>query len=221
MDGFGLLQYSYLDKQRDEGVEIGHRASIAHARTRDAQFFGASVDTLTTRACLIEGVGEWPLPIERDALDATAFPSDILDAALAFEELLLRTAGSGGLGKEQGRLKALCARAVEKARSSHGMLSETAAALHSRSRSPSIGLRGKRTAGTRFSLCPKKASTPFTGSLREKTRDGRKRTRNAPTGSPWAWECCSVRFGSWDRPELSSERRSRADGPTSTQTPSA
>ena len=55
---------------------------------------------------------ERPLAIQGDTLDAAQFPVDILDAAFAFEELVVRAGGPGWLGKEQGTLKALSTVAV-------------------------------------------------------------------------------------------------------------
>src|SRR5258708_34216476 len=49
---------------------------------------------------------------QRHALDAAQFPVDILDAAFAFGELLMRAGGPGFLWKEQGALEALSAVAI-------------------------------------------------------------------------------------------------------------
>src|SRR5437660_2503707 len=69
--------------------------------------FSMTVGSLSTGALAVNRLIEGTLPIEGDTHLGPGFPVEVFDAALALCELLVLTALSVGLGKEQGAAKAL------------------------------------------------------------------------------------------------------------------
>jgi hypothetical protein len=100
---------------RDQGMQTGDRASIADAKSLNAALFDQSIDALASSSLSGKGMEQETLAVERDALDACAFPIDVYDAAIVFGELFLlarlcrvlrmeqRAAGSGSVGSESRR----------------------------------------------------------------------------------------------------------------------
>lgn len=85
---------------------------IAEFRTFDTEFFGLTVDALTTGALGVDGLIERPGAIQHDAHLSTAFPIDIFDTAPALDELVMLARLPGGSGMQERTLEALAAIAV-------------------------------------------------------------------------------------------------------------
>src|SRR5579884_2865789 len=83
------------------------KALVAHLGALEAQLFGLAVDALGTGALVVDGVIERPIPIQGDTHLPAQFPIEVLDTPRPFLELLVLTAGSCRLGKEQRTEKAL------------------------------------------------------------------------------------------------------------------
>src|SRR2546425_4058351 len=91
---------------------MGDRTPIAHFGSFNAERLGLAVDAFTGGTLVVDGVVERPVPIEQRTHQAACLPIGILDAALAFAELGMRTGLSRPGGKEQGATKALGYKAV-------------------------------------------------------------------------------------------------------------
>ena len=75
--------------------------------TLNAQFFGLAVDTLAGGVLRVNSMVEWPIAIQRDALDAAELPIHIFDTAFAFDELFVLTRLVSFLWKEEMTLETL------------------------------------------------------------------------------------------------------------------
>ena len=105
-----LNHIGYIDEDTGEGVEVAHGREVAHQRTIEQELeFGMTVGSLSTGALAVNRLIEGTLPIEGDTHLGSGFPVEVFDAALALFELLVLTALSIGLRKEQGTAKALSA----------------------------------------------------------------------------------------------------------------
>ena len=92
---------------------MAHGREVAHQRMIEQELeFSMTVGSLSTGALAVNRLIEGTLPIEGDTHLGSGFPVEVFDAALALFELLVLTALSIGLGKEQGAAKALGAVAV-------------------------------------------------------------------------------------------------------------
>jgi hypothetical protein len=112
IDGFCSHQSAHIDHQIDQCIEIGNGVAIVNLWTLNAQFFGLAIDALARGALSVHSMVERSVTIEGDTLDAAALPVDILDTALALEELRVLAGLPSRFGKEQGTLETLGAIAV-------------------------------------------------------------------------------------------------------------
>ena len=86
---------------------MGDGLPIAYFGSFNAQSLSLAVDAFTRSTLIVDGVVERPIAIEQRTHQATFLPIGILDAALAFGELGMRTGLSGACWEEQGAAKAL------------------------------------------------------------------------------------------------------------------
>jgi hypothetical protein len=87
-------------------------ALIADFGPFNAQSLCLAIDAFARGPLRVNGVVERAVAIQSDAHLATAFPVDILDAAFAFDKLLMSTEFACRLGEEQGAAEALSPVAV-------------------------------------------------------------------------------------------------------------
>ena len=90
-----------------EGVEVAHRAEIAHQRAFEHEIFALAVDAFARGALSVDELVEQTAAIERDADLRPGLPVHVLDTALAFGELLMLTGLASCGRKEQRAAKAL------------------------------------------------------------------------------------------------------------------
>ena len=112
IDGFGALERPHIDNQRDEGIEIGNRASITHFGVLNAERLGLTVDAFTAGPLSIDGMIERAISIQQGPHQPAFLPIGVFDTAFAKGLLGMRTALARADGKEQGAAKALGAKAV-------------------------------------------------------------------------------------------------------------
>ena len=112
IDGARPLERLGIDRDIDQRVEPTHRADVARFGSLDAQVLGLAIDALTTGTLRVEGLVEGAVTIQQGAHQPTSFGIDVLDTALALDELLMVARLAGVLWEEERTAKALGAVAV-------------------------------------------------------------------------------------------------------------
>ncbi|HEY1353049.1 MAG TPA: hypothetical protein VGF67_25830 [Ktedonobacteraceae bacterium] len=101
MDGFRWLEGAHRDNQRDQGLEVGDGAAVAHPGTLDAEFFGLALDALAGRALDVDRVRERAGAVHQEASTAARLVMDVPEAAGAFGTLRILAGLTRGGGKPE------------------------------------------------------------------------------------------------------------------------
>lgn len=111
IDGSGSFRSTHIENHRDQGIEVGDRATIADVGTFHAEFLGLTVAALARSPLGGNGSRQRALAVQGDALEAAPFLVDVCDAAFALGTWLVVARFSGGVREKQRTLEAPGARA--------------------------------------------------------------------------------------------------------------
>lgn len=101
-----------MDHQRDQGVEGGHRETVADVRPLDAQCVRLARDALTGGTVDGDSAGERAGTIHQHASATSRLIIALLLTAVAFQDVLLLAGVAGGSRKQERTTRTLSLRAV-------------------------------------------------------------------------------------------------------------
>src|SRR5438270_3609473 len=101
------MQGFEIDENVGQGDQMRDRAAITYFGTSEVEGLAVAIDAFAGGALGVDGVIEWPVAIQQDALQAAALPIEVFDTATSFGELSMRTRQVKRLREQERTAEAL------------------------------------------------------------------------------------------------------------------